>query len=167
MRRNLATPYGPIEGRSGADLEWPEKRDQELTTALSTGNGQIQAPRNAIVSGDLAATDALQVILKSLDDSKAEDPVSINLTGKSALGDHMVVASGRSHRHVGAIADHLREDLKAAGFRDLRVDGMPNCDWVVIDAGDAIIHIFRPEVRTFYNIEKMWLAEHPAAPAMV
>jgi ribosome-associated protein len=107
------------------------------------------------------------VILKSLDDSKAEDLVSIDITEKSSLGDYMVVASGRSHRHVSAIADHLVEDLKAAGGRDLRVEGTPHCDWVLIDAGDVIVHIFRPEVRSFYNIEKMWLAEHPANPAAV
>ena len=107
------------------------------------------------------------MILRSLDSSKAEDLVSIDSTEKSSLGDYMVVASGRSHRHVSAIADHLLEDLKAAGARDLRVEGMPHCDWVLIDAGDVIVHVFRPEVRSFYNIEKMWLAEHPAGPAVV
>ena len=109
----------------------------------------------------------MQVILKSLEDSKAEDLISIDLTGKSALGDFMVVASGRSQRHVSAIADHLQKDLKAAGGHDIRVEGMPNCDWVLIDAGDVIVHVFRPEVRTFYNIEKMWLADHPAGPVEV
>jgi ribosome-associated protein len=107
------------------------------------------------------------VILKSLEDSKAEDLVSIDITGKSSLGDHMVVASGRSHRHVGAIADRLLQDLKAAGGRDLRVEGMQHSDWVLIDQGDVIVHIFRPEVRRFYNLEKMWLADHPAAPVVV
>jgi ribosome-associated protein len=111
--------------------------------------------------------DALQVILKSLEDSKAEDLVSIDIAGKSSLGDHMVVASGRSHRHVGAIAERLLQDLKAAGGHDLRVEGRPHCDWVLIDQGDVIVHVFRPEVRHFYNIEKMWLADHPAAPVVV
>jgi ribosome-associated protein len=109
----------------------------------------------------------LQTILKSLEDSKAEDLVSIDITRKSSLGDYMVVASGRSHRHVNAIADRLLQDLKSARGRDLRVEGMPHCDWVLIDAGDVIVHIFRPEVRHFYNIEKMWLADHPAAPVVV
>jgi ribosome-associated protein len=107
------------------------------------------------------------VILDSLADSKAEDIVSIDIAGKSTIGDYMVVASGRSQRHVGAIADRLVEDLKAAGGQDLRVAGMPHCDWVLIDAGDIIVHVFRPEVRSFYNIEKMWRAEHPAAPVAV
>ena len=107
------------------------------------------------------------MILESLVDSKAEDTVSIDIAGKSTIGDHMVVASGRSQRHVGAIADRLVEDLKAAGGQDLRVAGMPHCDWVLIDAGDIIVHVFRPEVRSFYTIEKMWRAAHPAGPIAV
>jgi ribosome-associated protein len=107
------------------------------------------------------------VVLDSLVEAKAEDPVTINITGKSSLGDYMVVASGRSQRHVGAIADRLLDDLKTAGGTDLRIEGLPHCDWVLIDAGDVIVHVFRPEVRTFYNLEKMWLADHPAAPVAV
>ncbi|SDR22900.1 ribosome silencing factor [Pseudovibrio sp. Tun.PSC04-5.I4] len=103
--------------------------------------------------------DVLALIVKSLDDSKAEEIVSVDLAGKSALADYMVVASGRSHRHVGAVADHLLRDLKLAGYTGARIEGMPHCDWVLIDIGDAIIHIFRPEVRSFYNIEKMWSAD--------
>lgn len=79
----------------------------------------------------------------------------------------MVVASGRSHRHVAAIADRLLDDLKEAGGKDIRVEGLPSADWVLVDAGDVIVHIFRPEVRAFYNLEKMWRAEHPAAPVEV
>jgi len=93
--------------------------------------------------------------------------VTIDLAGKSSLGDYMLVASGRSPRHVGAIADRLLEDLKAAGGHDFRVEGMPHCDWVLIDAGDVIAHIFHPEVRSFYNIEKMWLADQPGGPVAV
>lgn len=74
----------------------------------------------------------------------------------------MVVSSGRSHRHVGALADHLVRALKAAGVKGLSVEGLPACDWVLVDAGDVIVHVFRPEVRTFYNIEKMWSAARPA-----
>lgn len=103
--------------------------------------------------------DVLALILNSLEDSKAEEVVSLDLAGKSALADHMVVASGRSHRHVGAVADHLLRDLKDAGYGNARVEGMPHCDWVLIDIGDAIVHIFRPEVRSFYNVEKMWSAD--------
>ncbi|HMB46872.1 MAG TPA: ribosome silencing factor [Afifellaceae bacterium] len=111
-------------------------------------------PRDAQASeGSLAAA------LASLEDSKAEELITIDISGKSALGDHMVVASGRSHRHVGAIADHLVRDLKQAGYGPVRVEGLPHCDWVLVDIGDVIIHLFRPEVRAFYNIEKMWQAE--------
>ena len=107
------------------------------------------------------------MVLASLNEAKAEDPVSIDLTGKSSLGDTMIVVSGRSQRHVGAIADRLLADLKDAGWHDVRVEGLKTCDWVLVDAGDVIVHIFRPEVRTFYNIEKMWRADHPAAPVPV
>ncbi len=99
---------------------------------------------------------ALKTVLDSLEDSKAEDIVSIDIQGKSSLGDYMVVASGRSNRHVSAVSDHLLKALKDAGFGGLRVEGQASADWVLIDAGDIIVHIFRPEVREFYNIEKMW-----------
>ena len=102
---------------------------------------------------DLALED---VILARLDDDKAQDIVHIDLRGKSPMADSMIVASGRSHRHVGAIADHLLRALKEAGYGKAKVEGLPHCDWVLIDAGDVIVHLFRPEVRTFYNIEKIW-----------
>jgi len=96
------------------------------------------------------------VILASLDDGKAEDTITIDLHGKTSISDYMVVTCGRSNRHVGAVADRVLEDLEQAGVPDLRVEGMPHCDWVLIDAGDVIVHVFRPEVRAFYNLEKMW-----------
>ena len=136
------------------------KGDQTLTTALRSEDTPRRAPRLATARRDLAAADALRVVLRSLEDAKAEDPVSIDITGKSPLGDYMIVASGRSHRHVGAIADRLLGDLKDAGVRDVRIEGMRALDWVLIDAGDVIVHVFRPDVRAFYNIEKMWLADH-------
>ena len=101
----------------------------------------------------------MKTVLASLDDAKAEGTITIDIHNKSSLGDFMVVTSGRSTRHVGAIADHLVDDLKAAGIGPLRIEGLPNCDWVLIDAGDLIVHVFRPEVREFYNIEKMWSGE--------
>ncbi len=106
--------------------------------------------------GDDAANRALQLVLASLEDSKAEDIVTIDIAGKSALGDYMVVVSGRSSRHVMAIADHLISDLKDEGLGNARVEGLEASDWVLIDAGDIIIHVFRPEVREFYNLERMW-----------
>jgi ribosome-associated protein len=106
-----------------------------------------------------SARGALQVVLAGLEDAKAEGTITIDISGKSALGDYMIVTSGRSHRHVGAIADRLVEALKAAGIGPLKVEGQPHCDWILVDAGDIIVHIFRPEVREFYNLEKMWMAE--------
>jgi len=111
------------------------------------------------------AEETLRVILARLDDMKAEDTTTIDLTGKTTIGDYMVVTSGRSNRHVGAVADHVVDDLHAAGLHGIRVEGQPHCDWVLIDAGDVIVHIFRPEVRTFYNLEKMWSGASPATGA--
>ncbi len=108
------------------------------------------------------ARETLALILRDLDDNKAEDAVSIDLRGKTTIADHMVVASGRSQRHVGAIAEHLVTALKKHGLRNIRVEGVPHCDWVLIDAGDVIVHVFRPEVREFYNLEKMWARTRPA-----
>jgi ribosome-associated protein len=92
---------------------------------------------------------------------KAEDTVELDLVGKTSIADTMFVTSGRSHRHVGAIADRIIKELKEKGFGNARVEGMPACDWVLIDAGDVLVHIFRPEVRGFYNLEKMWGADRP------
>ncbi len=97
-----------------------------------------------------------ELVLASLDDDKAEDVVSIDLEGKSSVTDVMVIASGRSNRHVGAIADHIIRKLKEVGHGRAKVEGLKTCDWVLIDAGDVIVHIFRPEVREFYDLEKMW-----------
>ncbi|WP_172448427.1 ribosome silencing factor [Caulobacter mirabilis] len=101
------------------------------------------------------------LILTRLDDDKAQDIVLIDLKGKSPMADTMIVASGRSHRHVGALADHVLRTLKEAGHGKARVEGLPHCDWVLIDAGDVVVHLFRPEVRSFYNIEKIWSVDSP------
>jgi len=98
----------------------------------------------------------LNLHVKSLEDDKAEDIVSIDLEGKTSIADDMIVASGRSARHVGALAEHLIEKIKETGAGTAKVEGLPNCDWVLIDAGDVIVHLFRPEVRDFYKIEKLW-----------
>ena len=111
-------------------------------------------------SGPLKA--ALQeLILARLDDDKAQDVVVIDLKNKSSIADCMIVASGRSQRHVGALADHLLRALKEAGAGKARVEGLPQCDWVLVDAGDVIVHLFRPEVRSFYNLEKIWSVDSP------
>ncbi len=101
------------------------------------------------------AEDLVDLVVSTLDDGKGEDIAIIDLRGKSSMADHMVIATGGSNRHVGALADHVSEKLKQAG-QPVSIEGQPQCDWVLIDAGDIIVHLFRPEVRVFYNLEKMW-----------
>ncbi|HKY87779.1 MAG TPA: ribosome silencing factor [Pseudorhodoplanes sp.] len=103
-----------------------------------------------------SARETLQIVLSRLDDMKAEDIVTIDLNGKTSIADFMVVASGRSNRHVGSVADNVVSELKKSGLKDIRVEGQPHCEWVLIDTGDVIVHVFRPEVRDFYGLEKMW-----------
>ncbi len=93
---------------------------------------------------------------------KAEETIEIDLVGKTTIADKMVITSGRSNRHVGSIAERIMEELKNNGYGFPRVEGMPACDWVLIDAGDILVHVFRPEVRAFYNLEKMWGVDRPA-----
>lgn len=107
------------------------------------------------------------LVLRSLDDDQAEDIVTIDLQGKTAIADYMVIANGRSSRQVGAMADHLLRRLKDGGFGTANVEGLPRGDWVLIDAGDIIIHLFRPEVRDFYNLEKMWSMHMPEERVVV
>ncbi|HTI31464.1 MAG TPA: ribosome silencing factor [Sphingomonas sp.] len=103
--------------------------------------------------------------MQSLDDDQAVDAISIPLAGKSSIADHMVIASGRSTRQVASMAQKLQEKIKAQTGRPVRVEGMAAADWVMLDAGDVIIHLFRPEVRSFYNLERMWgFGDAPAAP---
>jgi len=127
-----------------------------LTLSLQPAHG---APHTAPVLEELADGEDLSLetlIVDRLDDDKAQDIVCIDLKGKSSVADTLIIASGRSHRHVGALADHVMRALKDAGHGKAKVEGLPACDWVLIDCGDVVVHIFRPEVRTFYNIEKMW-----------
>ena len=104
----------------------------------------------------------IDVVLQSLEDAKAEQTIAIDIAGKSSLADHMVVTSGRSNRHVAAVADQVVKALRDGGFSKPRIEGLPHADWVLVDGGDVIVHIFRPEVREFYNIEKMWQADFEA-----
>ena len=101
-----------------------------------------------------------------MNDDKAQDVVVIDLVGKTMVADYLIIASGTSRRHLGALTDRLREKLKAISAVRLSVEGMESRDWVVIDAGDVIVHIFRPEVRSFYNLEKLWSLPGPAAAAV-
>ncbi|MFP1630762.1 ribosome silencing factor [Zhengella sp. ZM62] len=131
-------------------------KGKTLRTATETKARELSSRAEA--GRRSGAEAALQTALESLENSKAEDIVSIDIQGKSSLADYMVVASGRSHRHVAAVADHLIKALKEAGHGNARVEGLSGADWVLIDSGDIIVHVFRPEVREFYNIEKMWQA---------
>ena len=133
----------------------------------STGAALSGKPKAVAAAMHKGPAAILTTVLNSLSDAKAEDVVAIDLAGKTSIGDHMVIASGRSQRHVGAIADQVRDKLKSEGHGNLRIEGMPHCDWVLIDSGDVIVHIFRPEVRQFYNLEKMWSAERPNDPVAV
>ena len=119
----------------------------------------VSAPRGPSAAPQKPLID---VILDTLDDAKAEETVAVDIIGKSSLADHMVVTSGRSQRHVAAVADQVITALRDNGYGKPRVEGLPHADWVLVDAGDVIVHIFRPEVREFYNIEKMWQADFAA-----
>jgi ribosome-associated protein len=112
-------------------------------------------------SGESAKPSLAQIVTDGLDDTKAEDVTIIDLHGKTSIADAMIIATGRSSVHVGSIADRVVRALKDAGRYVPRVEGLPAGDWVLIDAGDLIVHIFRPEVRQFYNLEKMWGADRP------
>ena len=116
------------------------------------------APHAELLSEGQKPAALLKDIVHWLDEAKAEEVVTIDLAGKSSIGDFMVVATGRSDRHVGAIAEQIGRKLKEQGLGRIRIEGMEACDWVLIDTGDIIVHVFRDEVREFYNLEKMWSA---------
>ncbi|MFV0368706.1 MAG: ribosome silencing factor [Hyphomicrobiaceae bacterium] len=118
-------------------------------------------PPTELLAKKRASKDLVEKIRQWLDDAKAEDIVTIDLEGKTSIGDYMVIATGRTDRHVGAIADQIQRKLKQGGHGRTRVEGTEACDWVLIDTGDLIIHLFRPEVREFYNLEKMWSVNRP------
>jgi ribosome-associated protein len=122
-------------------------------------------PLPRIAAADTKAV--LSLIERTLDDGKAEDIVVIDLTGKSSIADYMVIATGRSQRQVAALAEHLRAALDETGLKRLSIEGQKQADWVLIDAGDVIVHLFRPEVRSFYNLEKMWGGTLPEAAGFV
>ncbi|MGD9537397.1 MAG: ribosome silencing factor [Alphaproteobacteria bacterium] len=113
----------------------------------------------------MAPDELKRLIERVLDDAKAEDVVALSLAGKSTVADYMIVATGRSQRQVGALADRVVEALKEAGAPVFSVEGMLACDWVLVDAGDVIVHLFRPEVRALYALEKMWSVDLSARRA--
>lgn len=137
------------------------KEDNVLSHAQDAAQGVAADKAGSVMTGkttELTSDALLAFILTSLEDDKAEEIVKIDLRGKSEMADWMVIASGRSSRQVAAMADHLVDALKQTHGRLSKVEGKDTGDWVLIDAGDAIVHIFRPEVREFYQLEKMWLS---------
>lgn len=142
---------------AGANRQ-PAERNATLTLTPQTA-----AAKNGHKSlVDIPSVDSLsRIIVDSLEDAKAEDIVTIDVRGKTTLADCMIIASGRSSTHVGAIADRVLKGCRDAGVPAPKVEGLPLCDWVLLDARDAIVHIFRPDVRQFYNLEKMWSADRP------
>lgn len=133
-----------------------------MESILSTIRNANTAAAVTTKPGDvLEAKDLSDFILSILDENSAQDVIEIDVAGKSSIADYMIVASGRSNRHVSALADYVQRGLKERGLKDLGVEGLEASDWVLVDAGDVILHVFRPEVRAFYNIEKIWSVPLP------
>lgn len=134
----------------------PEIVNPKIAKPKTAVSRTRKATAPVLVEQASAGSATLDLILAKIDDMKAEQTVTIDLRGKSAFSDFMVVTSGRSNRHVGAVAETISKGLKEKGIKGLHVEGLTNCDWVLIDTGEVIVHIFRPEVREFYNLERLW-----------
>jgi ribosome-associated protein len=138
----------------------------KVSKKTATKPARKTSTKAAALKAQPDADKTLNLILSRLDDMKAEETVTIALRGKSAYSDYMVVTTGRVNRHVGAIAENVAKGLKEGGIKNPHVEGLPNCDWVLIDSGDVIVHIFRPEVREFYNLERLWTQGPTTAKAI-
>ena len=153
--------------RGNVILKFISTKETALTVSRSprTARKPTAKPATAKPSAEPAAPtspdplELARLVVQQLDDDKAENVLNIPLSGKSPMADAMIVASGRSARHVSALADHVAKKLKDLGAGQVRIEGLPNADWVLIDAGDIIVHIFRPEVREFYNLERIWSSD--------
>ena len=154
----------PAIQRKEWSLATPVLSKSVLPKALRTAR-KTSTPAAAL-QAQPDADKTLNLILSRLDDMKAEETVTIDLRGKSAFSDYMIVTSGRANRHVGAIAENVAKGLKEAGIQNIHIEGLPNCDWVLIDSGDVIVHVFRPEVREFYNLERLWTQGPKVATAI-
>ncbi len=120
-----------------------------------------ETPAKVTVKDSPESKELSDFIQHVLDENSAQDVIEIDIRGKSSIADYLLVASGRSNRHVSALADYVHRGLKERGFKDLVIEGQEASDWVLIDAGDVILHVFRPEVRAFYNLEKIWSVPLP------
>lgn len=150
-----------IEPASSGNRNRHTGKEPPLSISHTLERAKVRASKATPAASDRDVTELLDLVTASLEDAKAEEITTIDLEGKSSLGDYMIIASGRSDRHVGAIADQLARKLKDDGRGNPRIEGTPVCDWVVIDAGAVIVHVFRPEVREFYKLEKIWSADRP------
>jgi len=159
-----ARPMKPVKSVKPARISKPVVAVKAAAPAKPVKKKPAKAAQPPKAAKPARQPGLLEAVLAHLDDAKAEEIVTISLNGKGAIADDMVVASGRSNRHVGAIADQLVDKLKASGHRHIRVVGMDTCDWVLVDAVDVIVHLFRPEVRSFYNLEKLWSEHSPQEP---
>jgi ribosome-associated protein len=142
---------------SAGALSACHKEDNVLSLNFEAASAvHVGAPMNSAPT-QVTSEELLAAILTQLEDDKAEDIVQIDLRGKTAIGDYMIICSGRSSRQVSSIAEKLADHLKQDFGRLSRIEGKETGDWVLIDTGDVIVHVFRPEVRDFYQLEKMWL----------
>ena len=171
---SAASAHGPSPSRAVTlrvrlRPEFNSPKERTLPSLRTSKSAKSVAPAPASAPAQTTGkakgidpADLTRLVATQLDEDKAENILEIDLAGKSPMADAMIVASGRSARHVAALADHVFRSLKNAGVDNVRMEGMPNADWVLIDAGDVIVHIFRPEVREFYNLERLWSSD--AAP---
>ena len=136
-----------------------DNKKQPRRIKLSSAAHMTEMPDAETLKNDASALSAFMRDI--LDENSAQDVLEIDIKGKSSVADYMLVASGRSNRHVGALSDYVVKGLKEAGLKDLGIEGKDGLDWVLIDAGDVVLHIFRPEVRVFYNLEKIWSVPLP------
>jgi ribosome-associated protein len=161
VKKIVAAPKAVIKKAAAPSKPMTKTAERKAARAAKAAKIAPKFKAKAIAVVKTVWPPLVEAALRCLDDAKAEDVITIDLAGKSTLADTMIVASGRSNRHVNAIADQLMFEMKKQGQHNLRVEGIPQCDWVVVDAGDILLHIFRPEVRSFYNLEKLWSAHIP------
>jgi ribosome-associated protein len=149
---------------SASVVDARKTRTEKTRTEKTPADENSSAHSSHFSPRPLLDTSTIGVVRFCLDEMQADEIVEIDLVGKTSIADYMVIASGRANRHVGAIAERISSLLKQHGHETPRIEGMPTCDWVLIDAGDVLVHVFRPEVRQFYNLEKMWGADRPKEP---
>ncbi len=162
-----STPMTAVSQRDALDHLDDHDTGADLAAETSPPDSEADSDSKTISNAPEDVQAMMALILKRLDDDQAQDVVVIDLKDKSPLADAIVVVSGRSQRHVASMADHLLRSLKEGGFGKAQVEGLPQADWVLIDASDVIVHLFRPEVRAFYNLEKIWSVDTPRRPGGV